>query len=114
MIRRTVISRDNDIILRLYKAFVRPHLEFAYEFGIHIWKGCGSVGRSAKKGDQDDKRIKKIELWRKTKKMSDDDYSGEEEKRGVTSSRLIKFYRVGKAFHLNSFSKPQKALLLKM
>ena len=36
MIRRTVISRDNDIILRLYKAFVRPHLEFAYEFGIHI------------------------------------------------------------------------------
>jgi hypothetical protein len=33
MIKRTIISRDKDILLRLYKSLVRPHLEYC----VQVW-----------------------------------------------------------------------------
>src|SRR6218665_1183085 len=33
MIRRTIVTRDKDTILRLYKSLVRPQLEYC----IHVW-----------------------------------------------------------------------------
>src|SRR6218665_1705252 len=36
MIRRTIVSRDKDTILRLYKTLVRPQLEYC----IQVWSPC--------------------------------------------------------------------------
>src|SRR6218665_652709 len=50
MIRRTIVTRDKDTILRLYKTLVRPQLEYC----IQVWSplletGYGKTGESAKK-----------------------------------------------------------------
>jgi len=36
MIGRTFVHKDKDIIVRLYKPLVRPHLEYAIRRGHHI------------------------------------------------------------------------------
>ena len=67
MTRRIVVSRDKDEILRVYKALVKPLLEYCIQvLNLHLKKDVfgkdGSMGRSAKKGNQHDKRIIKVEL----------------------------------------------------
>ena len=36
MIRRTIVTRDKNTILRLYKTLVRPQLEYC----IQVWSPC--------------------------------------------------------------------------
>ena len=36
MIKRTIVSRDKDTVLRLYKSLVRPHLEYC----VQAWSPC--------------------------------------------------------------------------
>ena len=59
MVRRTIVTRDKDTILRLYKSLVRPQLEYC----IQVWSpsipgtGYGKTGESAKKSHKNDSRL---------------------------------------------------------
>ena len=36
MIRRNITYKENNLIVPMYKAIVRPHLEYCIQHGIHI------------------------------------------------------------------------------
>ena len=46
MISRNIVSRDREIILRLYKSLVRPHLEYCIQaWNPHLKKGIELLER---------------------------------------------------------------------
>src|SRR6218665_2480268 len=51
MISRTIVTRDKDTILRLYKSLVRPQLEYYIQVYMESTSetGYGKIGESAKK-----------------------------------------------------------------
>jgi len=55
MIKRTIVSREQDVVLRLYKSLVRPHLEYSVQAILE----ARHIGADTKEGDQTDKRTGK-------------------------------------------------------
>ena len=48
MIRRTMVYRSPDILTKLYKSLVRPHLEYCVSaWSPHYREGSGEAGKSA-------------------------------------------------------------------
>ena len=45
MIKRTVVSREKSIVLELYKALVRPHLEYCNQVWNHLKKDIETLER---------------------------------------------------------------------
>ena len=53
MIRRTLVTRDKNTLLRLYKTLVRPQLEYCIQVSIPE-TGYGKTGESANKSHESD------------------------------------------------------------
>ena len=55
MIRRTIVTRDKDTILRLYKSLVRPQLEYCIQvWSPYLKQDVGKAGEGAKKSYKND------------------------------------------------------------
>lgn len=66
--KRTVMSIDKEIIMRLCKSMIHPHLKYC----IQVWKPFRRKQRIQKQlkaeSNQDDERPSKIKPWRKAEK----------------------------------------------
>ena len=47
MIGRTVVFRSQDVLTRLYKSLVRPHLEYCFGLVAALCEGQGKAGEGA-------------------------------------------------------------------
>ena len=57
MIKRTIVSREQDVVLRLYKSLVRPHLEYCVEaWSPYLRQDIDTLQRITKKSNQNNKR----------------------------------------------------------
>src|SRR6218665_199249 len=82
MIRRTIVTRDKNTILRLYKTLVRPQLEYC----IQVWSPCLK---------QDMGKLEKVQ--RAMKMIQGYKYLSYEERLircGLTTRDLIEAYKI--------------------
>ena len=59
---RAITFRDKASFLRLYKVYVRPHLEYAVELGTLDRGGQGGVGESPEEGCGDGDQLEEEDL----------------------------------------------------
>src|SRR6218665_33339 len=72
MIRRTIVTRNKDTILRLYKTLVRPQLEYCSQVWSPYLKQLGHLktGESAKKSHENDSGLHVFKLRGTVDKVS--------------------------------------------
>src|ERR1043165_1873829 len=58
MIKRTIISREKETVLELYKALVRPNLEYCVHVVPISEAGCRKTGENTKESNEDDTGIR--------------------------------------------------------
>src|SRR6218665_3149406 len=87
IIRRTVVTRDKDTILRLYKSLVRPQLEYCIQvWSPHLDTGYGKIGESAKKSHKNDSGLQGFELRGTVDKVWANNAGEKEEQRRLNRS----------------------------
>src|SRR6218665_1603537 len=83
MIRRTIVTRDKDTILKLYKSLVRPQLEYCIHLHLQF---SPKIGESAKKSHKNDSGLQGFELRGTVDKVWANNAGEKEEQRRLNRS----------------------------